>query len=646
LNARHTKQIAAKITETWLKKTEVLLNPEKSSTGKHLRILDIEVDLSSGTVWRDGEVIDLPELSFRLLTTLATSAPRIVDKDELIASVWGSVVVSDETLMQRVRLLRQVLGDDSQSPRYIASVRGRGYRMVAPVEEVAPRNDSLRTHFFKSRYFAIGIVTLVLIAMIGLLLQRESADQTFGIRTLAVLPFDDLSAEGRFGHFADGMQEELLARLTAIDEVSVLSRTSVERFRGTNDSVPEISRLLNADGIIEGSVRVSDTRLRITVQLIDGDSDRHLWAETYDEALTVENVFAIQERVANSIAEAIRAQYRRQNSDALGLPTTNIEAYDLYLLGRYHTFRQTPQNLVLAVQYLRQATEIDPGFAQAYATLGWAYAFQGTGYGLSKPTEVIPLAREAALRALELDDQLADAHSLYADLLTWYDWQFELAEIEYRRVRTLDPHNVLGYALFLSSQSRHDEAIELLDQRLESTPNDDYVLINAGWNYLRAGQSKNAIDVASQVGDHPDANRLLGYAYLNEGDTTAALNAFEADLRQKARGQLQVGNLASIYFKIGRVAEAQALLDELESQAETKFVSSLMLAKIYFAKGDEDRGFALLEAAVEDRERGVIFLGAIDAFVEQKHDPRYSDILDRIGLQPENPTAQELVGSE
>jgi len=607
-----------------------LLNSEKINPDNHLRVLDFDIDTASGTVWRGGEVIDLPELSFRLLVTLALKAPAMVSKDELIAEVWGDVIVTDESLMQRVKLLRQVLGDDSQNPRYIASVRGRGYRMAAPVEVIPAGASSTKSRFSRRLGAVISVVVLAILAVLGVTIGIQ--DDPPAIRSLAVLPFNDLSENQSYGFFADGMQEELLARLAGLEEVSVLSRTSVERFRNTTDSIPDIAGALGADGIIEGSVRVSDDRLRITVQLIDGTADHHLWAESFDELLTVENVFAIQEKVAKSIAKALRAEYQRQQAEVLGLPTTDIEAYNLYLLGRYQTFRQTPENLRLAVQYLEQATERDPDFAEAYAALGWAYAFQGTDYGRSVPDNVFPLAQRAALRALELDDRLADAHSLYADILTWYDWRFQLAEIEYQRAMALDPLNVLGYALFLSSQSRHDEAVELVERRLTAAPDDDYVKINAGWIYFRAGRYKDVVDAALSVRDHPDAGRMLGYGYLGKGETTAALAAFEEDLRQQGSGQVQLGNLAYAYFRVGRTSRAQEFLDELEGQSDSRFVSSLTLAAIYFAKGDEDRGYELLESAVDDRERGVIFLNVSSAFAGQRNDPRFIAIVKRIGL--------------
>ncbi|MDH4107305.1 MAG: winged helix-turn-helix domain-containing protein [Gammaproteobacteria bacterium] len=613
-----------------------MLKPKKSLSDNHLRILDIDIDISSGTVWRAGEVVDLPDLSFRLLRTLATRAPAMVSKDDLIAEVWGDVIVSDETLMQRVRLLRQALGEDSQNPRYIAAVRGRGYRLTAPVEAGTMGTPSApRPH---SRRWRLGMaVAIAVLVVLGLSIGLRGGPEGPTISTLAVLPFNDMSEDRSFGFFADGMQEELLSRLARLDEIAVLSRTSAEQYRNTTESIPNISRALNANGIIEGSVRVNGDKVRITVQLIEGATDRHIWAETYEEELTVENIFAIQNDVANRIANALRVEYRRQKSGSLVLPTANLDAYNLYLLGRYHTFRQTPESLDLAVQYLEQAIERDADFAEAHAALGWAYTFLGTEYGGREPVTVIPRAREAAVRALELDDQLADAHSLYADILTWYDWEFELAESEYRRTMLLDSLNVLGYALFLSTQGRHDEAIILVERRLEAAPDDDYVQVNAGWRYLHAGRPDDAIRVAARATSHPDAASLLGFSKLAQGELAEAIAVFEDDLRRQGRGPMQLGNLAYAHFRAGNESTAQYLLDELETESDDSYVSPVLLAAVHFAAGNEARGYELLNAAVDARARGVIFLNVSTAFVDRRGDPIFTAVLERVGLPAERP---------
>lgn len=628
---RHSSGIADKLAEALLKKAEELLKPKKTNSDNYLRILDIEIDRASGTVWRDGEVLDLPDLSFRLLSTLVTRAPAMVSKDELIAAVWGNVVVSDETLMQRVRLLRQALGDDSQNPRYIAAVRGRGYRLAAPVETRTRRIRDNRPDR-KPRWQPVVAMAVAAVLIAAAVFGLRGSPEAPGISTLAVLPFVDLSEDRGYAYFADGMQEELLSRLARLDEVKVVSRTSTDRYRSSTDSIPEISRALNADAIIEGSVRVSGDKVRITVQLIEGASDRHIWAETYDEELTVENIFAIQNDVADRVADTLRTEYRRQQSDSLGLPTANIDAYNLYLLGRYHTFRQTPESLGRAVQYLEQAVDQDPDFAEAHAALGWAYSFLGTEYGPYEPATAFPRARQAALRALELDDQLADAHSLYADILTWYDWEFTLAESEYRRAMQLDPLNVLGYALFLSTQGRHDEAIELVERRLEAAPDDEYVQVNAGWRYLHGGRPEDAIRAAMRAAGHPDSPSLLGYGKLADGKLAEATAVFEEDLRRRGRGHTQLGNLAYARFRAGDDAAGQALLEELEGETAGSYVPPVLLAAIYFAAGNETRGYELLSTAVDARARGVIFLNVSIAFADQRGDPRFTAILERVGL--------------
>ena len=358
--------------------------------------------------------------------------------------------------------------------------------------------------------------------------QREMP-QAKPANSIAVLPFADLSANQDYRHFADGMQEELLTRLTDMVDLKVSSRTSVEPYRSTSLGVPEIAEQIGVSAIIEGSVRVDEDRIRITVQLIDAESDQHLWAENFDRALSVQSVFSIQEEVAHQIALALELEYSKMSGPGpVQLPTGNLEAYSAYLLGRYHTFRQTPDDLALAVQHLQQATKLDPDFAEAFAALGWAYSFLGTSYGNMLPTEAYPKAKAAALKALALDGDLADARTLYADILTWYDWDFEAAEREYRKTLELDPLNILGYALFLSTQRRHDEAIELIERRLEAQPEEAYVHVNAAWRFLDARQYERAIDEAERAGNHPDARAALGFAWLGAGDTKRAIAAFES----------------------------------------------------------------------------------------------------------------------
>ena len=593
-----------------------------------LRVGDLVVDLDRRTVQRGAELLDVTDRSFRLLESLVRHATETVSKDTLIADVWDDAVVSDETLAQRVRLLRQSLGDDSQKPRYIAAVRGRGYRLVADVGDAPAVQSGNRPNKLLP---GVGIAAAVAVLLALFLVTRPGTDLR-APDVLAVLPFADLSVGQDQQYFADGMHEELLSQLAMVEDLAVISRTSVERFRGSGERLPDIAAQLGANAVLEGSVRVDDDQVRVTVQLIDASSDEHIWAGNFDRQLSMQNIFALQADVATRIAESLELEYARTADSGAQLPTTHLDAYNLYLLGRYHTFKQTRQDLDQAVDYLEQAVAIDAEFAEAYATLGWAYSFLGTEYGSSLPREAYPKAKEAALRAIAIDADLADARSLYADILTWYDWDFEAAEREYLKTIELDPLNVLGYALFLSTQERHDEAITLIELRLAADPKDPYVRINAGWRYLSAGQTDKAIEAAIAANDHRDSSPLIGWSRLARDETDLAVDVFEAAIEADGRTPGNLANLAVAYFRNGRTVEGEKLLEELEEFAVDNYVSPGQLANIHFAAGDADQGFELLDVAFEQRHRDMIFLRVTEALRGYRDDPRYIELVQNVGL--------------
>ena len=603
-------------------------NSAVDAPGDQFRVLDLIVDMERGTVRRGKHRIELPELSYRLLAVLIRHAPNDVSKDDLIREVWGNVVVGDEALAQRVRLLRQALGEDSQSPRYFQSVRGRGYRLLC---DATPAGETTARQ--RSKYGLVAAAVLAITAVLFFSMPRDEPVALPPSTALAVLPFSDLSASQSYGYFADGMHEELLTRLTSINGLQVTSRTSVEPYRATDLGIADIAEQLHVGAIIEGSVRVDDDRIRVTVQLVEAQTDQHLWADNFDRSLSVQNVFSIQEEVARQIALALQREYAEiSEPQPVRLPTANLDAYTAFLLGRHHTFRQTPEDLELAVTYLEQATALDPNFAEAFAVLGWSYSFLGTNYGNLLPKDAYPRAKNAALKAITLDSNLSDARSLYADILTWYDWDFEAAEREYLKTMELDPINVLGYALFLSVQERHEEAIELIERRLQANPDDPYVHINAAWRFMSARRYDRAIKEAELAGDHSDAPAALGYAWLAKGDIDRAISYFESDLENRGRLPRQLSNLASAYYTSGRREQGQELLLELESFAVEQFVSPALLAPVYFSAGDDDKGFASLQAAVDARVRDVIFLRDWTSLDKWRDDPRYLELIRTIGL--------------
>lgn len=605
-------------------------------TARIYRVLDLEVDLARESVRRGEDEIDMPDLSFRLLATLIRHSPDTISKDELVREVWGEVIVSDETLSQRVRLLRQALGEDAQNPRYLSSVRGRGYKLICAIQALSDTEQSAPGN--GSRQASAWIAGVLITALLAYLFwpaptDRQSKQIVADVRSIAVLPFADLSPDGDYRYFADGMQEELLTRLAKLDDLRIASRTSVEQYRNTELTVPQIARELSVGAVIESSVRVAGERVRITVQLIDASSDSHIWANNYERALSVENLFAIQHEVAQQIGEALAKEFRTvEQTDPLQLPTSSLEAYNAYLIGRSLTFASTPGDLNVAIQSLQEAVTIDPEFAEAWAALGQAYSFVGTIYGQQPPKEVFPKAKDAVVRALTIDGQLTAARSLYADILTWYDWDFDAAEREYQKVRSEDPDNVLGYGLLLSLLERHAEAKSLIEEFINANPESDWGHINAAWIYFRARDYLLAIEQASLAPQHTDSSKVLGFSHLALGNRQQAVDIFETNLREQGRHPRQLSNLAVAYFTAGRDKDARELLQELETLSQSQFVSPGLLAEVYFAAIKPDEGFAALEQAVAGRSREAIFIKTDTVMDAYREDQRYLDLVEQIGF--------------
>ncbi len=314
------------------------------------------------------------------------------------------------------------------------------------------------------------------------------------------------------------------------------------------------------------------------------------------------------------------------------LPTSSLEAYNLYLLGRYHVFEQTADDLSQAVNFLQRSLVIDDQFAKAWASLGWAFSFQSTGYGTQSPHEAYPRAREAALRALALNGELADAHSLYADILTWYDWDWVAAEREYLATLELDPFNGLGYALFLSTQLRHDEAIELIDRLLNRFPGSEYYHINAAWRFLNARDYPRAIQHAELAGGHADARNVAGWALLSTGRIEDALALFEQDFADAPDRAIAVSNLAVAHIRAGDTVRGNELLGSLLAMANKHYVDPTVIAVIHFEQNNPDKGFAWLQTAAESRARGLIFLQVDHGYDGHRSDPRYQKLIADLGF--------------
>jgi TolB-like protein/DNA-binding winged helix-turn-helix (wHTH) protein/Flp pilus assembly protein TadD len=605
--------------------------------GESQMIGDLLFDPGQRLLWRGSEKIRLPKLSYELLQSLLRHAPGIVSTDQLLTEVWGEVVVSEETVKQRVSLLRQALGDSSENPTYIESIRGVGYRLIVPISLARKK----RTSGFRFKAAVLGAVGLLGVG-VALWNFNNGSDSDVPIDSdipwsVAVLPFQDLSASSDKAYFSDGIHEEIISRLSSIDGLAVTSRTSVLPYRNEQKNLREIASELQVNLIIEGSVRHSGDRVRITVQLIDAASDQHLWAESYDRPLSVSELFDIQIDVAEKIANALATELIVDDNDrSESLPTDSLAAYEDYLLGRYHLWRGNAEDLRRSIGFFEAALAVDEDFVQAHVGLGQALTFAGTSYGWLAPQEAFPLADDQVEKALRLAPEFGAALSLRGDILTWYQWQWAEAEDAYQKAMTEGADIVLGYMILLSVLNRDDEAIRLTEESIRRLPRDQWIRSNAAWRFLAAGEPQRAITEASiAIGIDPssgDAFSSRGWAYLNIGNLESALSDFERNLEVQSRSPAALSALAVARIRAGDRQEARKLLDEIITLGSDRFVPPEEIARVYAQLGDIDAAFQWLERAYETRSRGLIFLNVNSSWDPLRSDARFQEIQQKMGL--------------
>ncbi len=610
------------------------MNIESESRNESQMIGDLLLDLNQRLLWRGREKIRLPKLSYELLLALVRHAPGIVSTDQLLTEVWGDVVVGEETVKQRISLLRQALGESIECPAYIESIRGVGYRLVVPVSLAqAKRASAFR---FKTTVLAMmGILTLAILAW-NLNEWRDPVVPK-GPWSVAVLPFQDLSAGSDKAYFSDGIHEEIITRLSEVDGLAVTSRTSVLPYRDVQKNLREIARELQVNLIIEGSVRHSGDRVRITVQLIDAVNDNHLWAENYDRPLSVSELFDIQSDVAGQIANALETELIvDEKGTAEELPTDSLKAYDSYLLGRYHLWRANADDLRRSIEFFEEAIAEDADFVQAHIGLGGALTFAGTSYGWLAPKDAFPLAEKQAAQALRIAPNSGEALALRGDILTWYQWNWAEAEVAYQQAMLADHEIFLGYMLLLSALDRNDEALRLTEKSIERYPRDQWVRSNAAWRFLGAGEPQRAIaeaNIAIDINDtYGDAFASRGWANLALGNTELALLDFARNVVIQNRSPASLAALAIANVQANDRQEASNLLDEILALRASRFVPPEEIARVYTQLGDFDAAIVWLEQAYVARSRGLMFLNVNASWDPIRSDPRFQDMRQKLGL--------------
>jgi len=456
-------------------------------------------------------------------------------------------------------------------------------------------------------------------------------------KSIAVLPFDNLSRDPDNAYFAEGVQDEILTRLAKVADLKVISRTSTQHFKSAPDNLPQIAKQLGVAHILEGSVQKSGEQVRVNVQLINALTDAHLWGDTYDRKLT--DIFAVESEIAKTIAETLQARLTGSEKTLITkTPTVNPEAYELYLKGRFFWNKRTGADLLKSIDYFKQAAEKDQKYALAYAGLADAYVLLPP-YGAASPSESFPQAEAAARKALELDDTLAEAHTSLGQVLLFYDLDFAGSTMEFERALSLDPnyataHHWYGGGGPLLALGQFDRAIKEGKRAVELDPLSLINNADLGWLYFNA-RRYNEAEAQARKTLEMDSHFYLAHYYLGEvlqlkGQLTEAIAEYKkaAELDDDP---FVLGLLAQAYAKLGQRDEALKMLGQLQELATRRYVTSYSFALVHIALGEKDKAIDWLERAYRDRAGPDIALIKVDPFLDPlRGHPRFEALVQKI----------------
>ncbi|MFY9531170.1 MAG: protein kinase [Candidatus Acidiferrales bacterium] len=476
---------------------------------------------------------------------------------------------------------------------------------------------------------------------LGSISRRSRRARPGRIKALAVLPLEDLSGGPGRDYFAEGMTEALITDLAKIKALRVISRTSVMQYRGVHKPLPQIARELNVDAVVEGSVVRSGNRMRITAQLIHAATDQHLWAESYERDLR--DVLSLQSEVARAIANGIQITLTPQDQARLAhVRTVDPEAYQLYLKGRFYWNKRTETNLKKGIEYFHQAIDLDPTYALAYAGIADCYSLLGWDlFGVMPPREALPIAKAAARKALEIDDSLAEAHSSLAWTKLAFDWDWCGAVSEFKRAIELNPGYAVThhwYAECLAGMGQYSEALAEIKQARELDPLSLIISSVAGWILYFDRQDDQAIAQFRRTLElDPNfwvVHWTLGRAYEQKAMFAEAIAEIQKAIDLSEGSPLSLAALGHANAVSGQRAEALKVLDELTELSKRRYISPYGIAAIHAGLGEKDEAFMWLEKAYEERSGWLIWLRAEPISDPLRSDPRFQDLLHRIGLPP------------
>ena len=582
----------------------------QSDSHSTFRFGDFELDVSAYELRRGGQHVHLERQPMDLLILLVERHRQLVSRADIVKQLWDpGVFVDVETgVNTAIRKLRQALRDSRESPVFVETISGKGYRFIAPV--------------------------LTPIASTAPQISSPSQSPVM----LAVLPFENFSKDPDHEYFSDGLTEETISYLGRMnpERMGVIARTSSMAYKHTSKSVREIGAELGVDYILESSVRREDNRVRITSQLIRVEGQTHVWASTYDRDVT--SVLAIQRELAIAIAQHVGLQLLPEHLTALAQrQTRQVEAYDLYLRGRYFWNQLSPLTTRRAIEYYTRATELDPEYALAWSGLADAYAASPIN-GDAPPLQVGPRATEAAARAVSAGPDLAETQGSVGLVKFWLDWDWGGAESAFRRAIALDASFALAHrnlGIVLSHSGRHQEARSAVRRARELDP------LHAPHQALSSQVEFSARDYAAAIQFARQATILdpefyIGYlqlaqAYVQLGQSDLALDALNRAGQFSSNSKL-LALRGVLFAKLGQRDEADAVLNALGAASRERYIPPYAMAIVHAALGQVDPAFEWLDRAYEGRDVHLVFLPVDPKWDAFRADVRFADLLRRCGF--------------
>ena len=606
-----------------------------------------ELDVTSGELRTDGQKVPLPPKAFEILRALVEHPGEVVTREDLRTRLWpaDTFVEFEDSLNHAVNKLRRILGDSAENPQFIETLPRFGYRFIAPTsghdppeEPPKPRRRWLVPLLVSAVVLLVVMAAVLAFDVSGLRRRLMGRPAEPVIRSLAVLPLSNLTGDPQQEYFADGMTDALITDLAKIHGVKVISRTSVMQFKNVQKPLPEIARALGVEGIVEGSVQRSGDRVRVTAQLIRASTDTHLWSESYER--DTRDVLTLEAEVSQAIAREIRVAVSPEETKTIvRVGPVNPEAYEAYLKGKSHWYQLSREHFDAALQYFELALQKDPNFALAYVGVSNVWMMRGDA-GFLAPNETMPKAKAAVSKALALDESLSEAHIALANILEPYDRDWAAAEREFRRGIELNPNSADGhfmYADFLISQKRTNEWNSEIHKTLELDPFNPFFQCFYGWHlvYLQRydeaiAQFRKVLEIAP---DFSSAHMGLWGAYYKKGmpdEASAEARKFFSVLHDHEVEEALIRGYAE-----GGYTRAMHLgADVLATRSQRTHVPAVRIARLYAHAGAKEQALQWLQKACDERESPMTHLGVAWDWDFLRPDPRFQDLMRRVGLTP------------